>query len=130
MNMQDVKFTSTHEWAYFDPASGLVTVGITSFAAEQLGDIVFLELPNVGVKVELEASFGVVESVKAAVDLNSPLSGKVVEANQSLVTSFDILRSDPYGGGWMIKIMPDDVKQLDSLMSAAQYEQFVQAQEH
>jgi glycine cleavage system H protein len=125
---QDLKYTKTHEWARAE--GGLVVVGITDFAVEQLGDIVFLELPPVGRDLKQDAPFGVVESVKAAVDLCSPISGQVVETHADLANAFDPLAKDPYGAGWMIKVRPADPKELDSLMTAGEYEEFVKTEGH
>ena len=125
---KDLKYTKTHEWARIE--GGTVTVGITDFAVHELGDIVFLELPAAGKDVKQEGTFGVVESVKAAVDLCSPLSGQVVETHADLASDFATLASDPYGNGWMIKVKPANLKELDSLMTAAQYEEYVKTQGH
>jgi glycine cleavage system H protein len=127
---KDLKFTKSHEWARLDAAAGVVTIGITEFAVQQLGDIVFIELPAVGKAVQKEASFGVIESVKAAVELYSPVSGTVTEANKSITENFDVLGQDPYGAGWMIKIKAADAKELASLLTAAEYEAFLQSPEN
>ncbi len=124
----DLKYTKTHEWARVE--GGLVTVGITDFAVHELGDIVFLELPAAGKEVKQEGTFGVVESVKAAVDLCSPIGGKVEQANGDLAADFSSLATDPFGVAWMIKVKPADLKELDKLMTAAQYEEFVKTQGH
>ena len=126
---KDMKFTKTHEWARLDAASGIVTVGITDFAAQQLGDIVFLDLPPAGRAVQQDAGFGVVESVKAAVDLCSPVSGEVVETNQPLAGNFTLLHDDPYGQAWMIRVKASKPSELDALMSADQYETYLKTQD-
>ena len=100
-------------------------VGITHFAQDQLGDVVFVELPKVGAKVRHMEPFGVVESVKAVSDLFSPLSGSVVEVNQDLTAHPEQVNRDPYGAGWLVVIEMSDPKELDTLMSAADYEAFV-----
>src|ERR1035437_8540376 len=120
---QDLKYTKTHEWARLE--GGMVTVGITDFAVHELGDIVFLELAVADREIKQEGTFGVVESVKAAVDLCSPVSGHVVETHADMANDFAVLSSDPYGKGWMIKVKPANPKELDSLMTAAQYEEYV-----
>ena len=130
MTVQDLRFTKTHEWARLDSPSGVVTVGITAFAVEQLGDIVFLELPAAGASVKQDGIFGVVESVKAAVDLCSPVSGEVVDVNQELTGKFELLAEDPYGSAWMIKVKPSDVRELESLMPADKYDAYVKDQHH
>ena len=126
---QDLKFTKSHEWARFDKAANTVTVGISAFAVEQLGDIVFVELPEVGKALTAESPFGVIESVKAAIDLYSPIAGQVIETNQAVAEQLDSLANDPYGQAWMIKIKPQDPAQLDALMSPADYETFINSPE-
>ena len=126
---KDLKFTKSHEWARFDQEANIVTVGISAFAVEQLGDIVFVELPDVGKTLTAESPFGVIESVKAAVDLYSPIAGQVIETNQAVPEQLDLLAGDPYGQAWMIKITPQDSAQLDNLMSPADYETFIESQE-
>ena len=124
---EDLKFAKTHEWAKADDET--VTIGISEFAVNQLGDIVFLELPAQGDSVSQGAPFGVIESVKAAVDLESPASGEVTEANDALTDQLDNLGEDPYGNSWMIKVKIADTAELDSLMNAADYETYVQSDE-
>ena len=129
MRPQDVKFAKTHEWARLEANSNIITVGISDFAVEKLGDIVFIELPEVGTNVSQESPFGVIESVKAAVDLIAPLSGKVTQVNQDLAEQFDVLSADPYGQAWMIKIDAADLDQLDALMSPHDYQAFIETPE-
>lgn len=124
MYPKDLKYTNTHEWARVD--EGFVTVSITSFAAEQLSDIVYVELPSEGASVERGSSFGVLESVKAVSDVYSPVSGKIQEVNHRLENEPELLNSDPYGEGWMVKILPGGKGELDNLMDAEQYESFVE----
>jgi glycine cleavage system H protein len=126
---QDLKYTKTHEWARLE-TDGTVTTGITSFAVEQLGDIVFLELPRVGQDLQAAGAFGVIESVKAAVDLYSPISGEVVATNAPLAQDFDTLSKDPFGGGWMAKIKPSAPGELDRLLSPADYQKFIESEQH
>ena len=125
MNPQDLKYSKTHEWARPQPGSDIVAVGITEFAVHELGDIVYIELPAVGAKVSAGAPFGVIESAKAAVDLNSPVGGQVTEVNAALTQDFDNLSSDPYGKGWMIKVKVSSPAEVGSLLSAAQYEEIL-----
>ena len=109
----DVRYTKEHEWALDE--SGIVTVGITSYATDQLGDIVFVELPNVGKRLEAGKPFGVVEAVKTVSDLYAPIEGEVVEVNAALTENPALVNQEPFGDGWMIRIRPvrnDDVKQL------------------
>jgi len=123
----ELRYTKSHEWARMEQ-SYTVTVGITEFAVEQLGDVVFLELPEAGEGVRAESPFGVVESVKAAVDLNSPVTGEVVEVNEDLATSLDLLGKEPYGAAWMIKIKTGGDADFKKLMSAEEYEKFIEAE--
>ncbi|MBI5724259.1 MAG: glycine cleavage system protein GcvH [Planctomycetes bacterium] len=116
---QDYKYLKSHEWAKID--GDVATVGITDFAVGQLGDIVFLELPKVGAKVNKDSAMCVIESVKAAVDINAPVSGEVMEVNTPLTQDFETLGKDPYGQGWMVKIKIRDAKELSSLLGAAEY---------
>ena len=118
-NPPDRRYTAEHEWIKADGAEYLV--GITSFAQDQLGDIVYVELPKVGERVEAGQTFGVIESVKTASDLYAPVSGEVVDVNASLVEQPQAVNDDPYSGGWMIKIKADDPAQLDALLTADQY---------
>jgi glycine cleavage system H protein len=104
-------------------------VGITDFAQEQLGDVVFVELPAVGDKVTKDEAMGVIESVKAVSDVYAPVSGKVLEVNDDLPENTEMVNEDPYGDGWMVKIELSDPSEIADLMSAAEYEQFVSEQE-
>jgi len=124
----DLRYTKEHEWAKLE--GDKARVGITAFAQEQLGDVVFVELPKVGAKVTAMKTFGVVESVKAVSDLFAPLSGEVVEANTDLTKKPETVNSDPYGQGWMIVIKLANPKEMDGLMSAADYEKLVAAAGH
>ena len=119
----DLRYTRDHEWAKTDGAR--VRVGITAYAQEQLGDVVFVELPKVGAKVAQKTAFGVVESVKAVSDLFAPLSGEVVEVNGDLPNAPETVNQDPYGKGWMIVIAPSKKDEWDHLLTAQQYEQFL-----
>jgi glycine cleavage system H protein len=119
----DLKYTREHEWAKQE--GGRVRVGITAFAQEQLGDVVFVELPKAGAQVRAHQTFGVVESVKAVSDLFAPVSGEVVEVNAELAQKPETVNQEPYGRGWMLVVTPSDAKEWDQLLTAAQYEQFV-----
>lgn len=116
----DLKYSKEHEWIKVD--GDTATVGITDYAQGELGDIVFVELPQVGAKVEYMKPFGTIEAVKAISDLFSPLSGEVTGVNNELESDASIINSDPYGGGWIIKIKMTDTGELDNLLSAAEYE--------
>jgi glycine cleavage system H protein len=120
---EDLKYSKEHEWVLVE--GNVATVGITDYAQDQLGDIVFVELPAVGDKVSKEDAFGVVESVKAVSDIYAPVSGKVLEVNDDLPENPEMLNEDPYGDGWIIKIEMSDRDELDDLMAAAEYEQHV-----
>lgn len=119
----DLRYTKEHEWAKVE--GDRVRVGITAYAQEQLGDVVFVELPRVGARVTQHQGFGVVESVKAVSDLFAPVSGQVVEVNGELPSAPELVNQDPYGKGWMIVIAPANAAELGNLLTAAQYEEFV-----
>ena len=120
----DVRYTNEHEWARLE--HGVVTVGITSYATEQLGDVVFVELPNVGKKVEASKPFGVVEAVKTVSDLFAPVSGEVVEINASLTDNPALVNQSPYGEGWMLKLRPSNPDEVKGLMSSDDYARFLE----
>ncbi|MDQ5852825.1 MAG: glycine cleavage system protein GcvH [Chloroflexota bacterium] len=122
-------YSSSHEWVTTDGEE--VTVGITDYAQHALGDVVFVELPEVGRTLEQGDIFGVVESVKAASDLYVPVSGEVIEINETLVDAPDTVNNDPYGAGWMIKLRARDFEnERGTLMDAAAYEQFAASEEN
>ena len=122
----DLRYTREHEWAKQD--GNRIRVGITHFAQEQLGDVVFVELPKVGARVRSHQTFGVVESVKAVSDLISPLSGEVLEVNQKVVDAPETVNEDPYGEGWLVRIRLHDASETESLLDAAAYRQHVAEQ--
>ncbi len=115
----DLKYTNSHEYIRLEDDTA--TVGITAFAIDQLGDIVFLDLPEVGTKVEKGQTFGTIESVKAVEDIYSPVTGTVMESNTSLVDEPEIIGNDPYGASWLLKVNIEDVGELDGTMSASEY---------
>lgn len=115
----DLRYSREHEWVRVDGSRG--TVGITSFAADELGDIVFVELPEVGATLKQFDTFGVVESVKAVSDLYAPVSGEVVEVNEALRETPELLNSDPFGDGWLARVELADTSELDGLMDAEAY---------
>ena len=119
----DLRYTREHEWARQE--AGRVRVGITAFAQEQLGDVVFVELPKAGTRVRAHQTFGVVESVKAVSDLFAPVSGEVAEVNADLVKKPETVNQDPYGQGWMLVVTPADAAEWEALLTAAQYEEFI-----
>lgn len=116
----DLRYTKDHEWVKVD--GDVATIGVTDFAANQLGDVVFVDLPAAGRSVEQFATFGVVESVKAVSDLYAPVSGEVVEVNPDLSGQPELVNSDPFGGGWMIRVRVADAAQIDGLLDAAAYD--------
>jgi glycine cleavage system H protein len=117
----DLRYTKDHEWVRVE--GDVATVGVTDFAADQLGDIVFVELPEVGRSLDQFAAFGVIESVKAVSDLFAPLSGEVTERNAALAAKPELVNDDPFGAGWMIRLRIADAPQLDGLLDPAGYEQ-------
>jgi glycine cleavage system H protein len=115
----DRRYSREHEWVRAEGTSA--TIGITSFAADELGDIVYVEMPEVGAKLTQFGSFGVVESVKAVSDLFAPISGEVVEINAELRTSPELLNSDPFGAGWIARVTLADVAEMENLLDAGSY---------
>jgi glycine cleavage system H protein len=115
----DLRYSREHEWVRVE--DGTATIGITTFAADELGDIVYLDLPEVGARVEHGATFGVVESVKAVSDLYAPVSGEVLEVNEALRDSPELVNSEAFGSGWIVKLRLDDPTQADELLDATQY---------
>lgn len=118
---EDLKYLDTHEYARVDDEENIVTVGITAFAIDQLGDIVFLELPDVGDTVEQGERFGNIESVKAVEELKSPVDGEVLERNDVLINAPEQIGDDPYGDGWLIKVKVETFDALDDALSADEY---------
>ncbi|MFY0523821.1 glycine cleavage system protein GcvH [Archangium gephyra] len=116
---QNLKYTKEHEWARVE--GSIVVVGVTEHAQEALGDVVFVDLPKVGVTVTAGKQFGAIESTKAVSDLFSPLSGKVVKVNDALKDNPQTINSDPYGAGWIIELEPSDSKEVAGLMDASAY---------
>ena len=128
MDPKNLRFAKTHEWASLD--GDQCTVGITKFAVEQLTDIVYIELPDVGDNVFAGESFGEIESVKAVSDLYSPVNGEVVDVNDKLLDDPTKVTADPYGKGWMLKIKVEPGTTLDRLMTPDQYEKQIASEEH
>jgi glycine cleavage system H protein len=125
-NPRDYRYTNEHEWAKTE--GDTVVMGITNYAATQLGDMVYVDIPAVGAEVGEGEAIGALESVKAAADFYSPLTGEVVERNERLLDEPGLLNSDPFGEGWFIKIRPSNASELDSLMDAQAYDEFEKAQ--
>ena len=116
----DLKYAASHEWALID-TEGVVTVGISDHAQESLGDVVFVELPELGARLDAGEEAGVVESVKAASDIYAPVSGEVVAVNENLDEGPELVNVDPYGDGWFYKVQASDVSELDALLGADDY---------
>jgi glycine cleavage system H protein len=127
MIKKELKYSKDHEWIKVE--GNKVTVGISHHAQDALGDVVFVELPEAGDEVAINESFGTVESVKAVSDVYSPVTGKVLESNQALLDSPELVNSDPYGEGWMIVVELEDEAELNELLSAEEYEAFLKEAE-
>jgi glycine cleavage system H protein len=122
---EGVRYTKEHEWLRLEDEEGVV--GITAYAADELGDVVFVELPPVGRHIEKATPFGVIESVKTASDLFAPAAGEVVAVNDALASKPELVNSDPYGEGWMVRLRLDDPASTDGLMDAAAYRAQIEA---
>ncbi|MBI3796982.1 MAG: glycine cleavage system protein GcvH [Deltaproteobacteria bacterium] len=120
---KELRYSQEHEWVAVE--ENIATIGITDYAQEQLGDVVYVELPEMGAPVTKDEAFGVVESVKAVSDIYAPVSGTVVEINISLPDSPETVNDDPYGDAWMIRVEMSDLGELGDLMTADQYKKFV-----
>ena len=123
----ELKYTKEHEWVRVEGDTG--TIGITDYAQDQLGDIVFVELPEVGAAISAAQKLGEIESVKAVSELFAPVSGEVTEANDGLADSPEAVNDDPYGDGWMVKMRLSAAAELDGLLSADEYEAFIEAED-
>ncbi len=123
---EGLKYSKEHEWVTTEDS--VATIGITDYAQDQLGEVVYIELPAVGDKVSKDDPFGVVESVKAVSDIYAPVSGTVTEVNQELVESPEMVNEDPYGDGWLIKIRIADLVELDDLMDNDEYQEMLAAE--
>jgi glycine cleavage system H protein len=124
---KDLHYTKEHEWVQVD-SDHIATVGITDFAQESLGDITFVQLPKEGEEIKKNDPFGVVESVKAVSDLYSPVTGRVVEVNLPLLNAPELLNEDPFHDGWMIKVEVKDETDIEDLMSADEYKEYIEEQ--
>ncbi|HET6387619.1 MAG TPA: glycine cleavage system protein GcvH [Armatimonadota bacterium] len=120
----ELKYSKTHEWVRLE--GNLATIGITDYAQSELGDIVYCDLPDIGRTIHAEEVFGSVESVKAVTDLYSPLTGDVTEVNEEAIDSPEIINEEPYSSGWMIIVKLEDPSEMDALMSAEEYEEFIE----
>ena len=124
----DLRFTKTHEWVRAD--GDIVTIGIADYAQNELGDITYLELPDTGDSISAAEPLGVVESVKAASDIYSPLDGEVIERNEAVVEAPDAVNTSPYDRAWLLKVRVTDPEQLDKLMSPEEYDAFLETIAH
>ena len=127
MTPEDLKYSEEHEWVRVE-SDGSAVVGITDFAAESLGDVVFVELPEVGSSLTQFEKMGEIESVKAVSDLYSPVSGTITERNDSVIDAPELVNDSPYDSGWMLRVDLSDSGQLDNLMSGAEYQAMLEAQ--
>ncbi len=120
---KNLKYTKDHEWIRVEGSTGVV--GITEYAQGELGDVVFVEIPAVGTKLQQGKQFGTIEAVKTVSDLYAPVSGEIIEINEALKDSPEVVNKEPYGGGWMVKLKIADVAELNSLLDAAKYQEMV-----
>ncbi|HEY8910393.1 MAG TPA: glycine cleavage system protein GcvH [Desulfosporosinus sp.] len=128
MNPIELKYSKEHDYAKIE--GDIVTLGITDHAQKSLGDVVFVELPEEGVRVETGNSYGTVESVKAVSDIKASISGIVIDVNTLVMDTPELLNNDPYGEGWLIKVKAEDLSALETMMTAAEYETFLAEEEH
>jgi glycine cleavage system H protein len=120
---ENLKYSEEHEWVMDE--NNVIIIGITDYAQGELGDIVFIDLPETGDTISKDDSFGTIEAVKAASDIYSPVSGEIIEVNTALTDTPEIINKDPYGQGWMIKVKPSDISELDTLMNAGAYNNLI-----
>jgi len=123
---EDNRYAKSHEYAH--PEGDVALVGITEYAQKELGDVVMVELPVVGTQVDANEEMGSIESVKAVSDLFAPVSGEVIEINETLTDKPELVNTDPYGDGWLVKIRMTDPTELDELMSAEEYDEYIEAE--
>ena len=125
---EDSRYAKTHEYVHVE--GDVATIGITDYAQKELGDVVFVELPPVGAQLEAANELGSIESVKAVSDLFAPVTGEVVEVNDALRDKPELVNTDPYGDGWMIRVRMTDPSEVDELMTAEEYEEYVEKESH
>jgi glycine cleavage system H protein len=125
---QDRRYTKTHEWVALD--GEVATIGVTDFAQSELGDITYLELPEIGDSIALDQAFGIIESVKAANDIFSPVDGEVVERNDEVVAAPETINASPFGDAWLVRVRVADPAQLDSLLTADEYDELAKSSAH
>ena len=126
MTPEDSKYAKSHEYVHVE--GGIGTIGITDYAQKELGDVVFVELPQVGSQLEQNEELGSIESVKAVSELFAPISGEVVEVNEKLRDNPELVNADPYGDGWMVRVKLSDATELDVLMGAEEYDEYVETE--
>ncbi len=127
---EDLRYLDTHEYVRLEPDGEIATIGLTAYAIEQLGDIVFLELPEVGDTIEAQEEIGTIESVKAVSQIYAPVSGTVIDRNELLLKAPEMIADDPYGEGWLLKVRLDDPNQdLEHTLSADEYRSLIAAEE-
>lgn len=124
----DRRYSQEHEWIMVDPKSGIGVVGITDYAQDKLGDVVFISIPPADTHLEQSQKLGEIESVKTVSDLFSPVSGRVLEVNPSITTQPELINQDPYGQGWLLKIALDTADELDSLLTSSEYDAMLEQQ--
>jgi glycine cleavage system H protein len=125
---EDNRYAKSHEYVHLE--GGVATIGITDYAQKELGDVVFVELPQIGSQLEAGDELGSIESVKAVSELFTPMSGEVVEVNEALAEKPELVNTDPYGDGWMIRVRLSDPSELDDLMNAEEYEEYCETESH
>ncbi len=126
---EDSRYAKTHEYVHLE--GGVATIGITDYAQKELGDVVFVELPAVGAQLDAADELGSIESVKAVSDLFAPVTGEVIEVNEALKEKPELVNTDPYGDGWMVRVKMSDPSEFDELlMSAEEYEEYVETESH
>ena len=130
MTPEDSRYAKSHEYVHPEAEGDVVVIGITDYAQKELGDVVFVELPQVGTQLEAGDALGSIESVKAVSELFAPVSGEVVEINETLADKPELVNTDPYGDGWMIRIRISDPTELDDLMDAEEYEEYCETESH
>ena len=126
---EDLFYTQYHQWVRIDEEEEIIAVGLTDYAQEFLGDIVFVETPEIDLEIEEGQSCGVIESVKTATDIFAPLNGKILDTNPELSSTPDTINNDPYEDGWLFTMQPDDIEDCEELMSANTYEQMLEEEE-
>ena len=126
MTPEDSRYAKSHEYVHPEAESDVVVIGITDYAQKELGDVVFVELPQVGTELELGDEFGSIESVKAVSELFSPVSGEVIEVNEALTEKPELVNTDPYGDGWMMKMRLSTPEEVDEMMTAEEYEEYIE----